>query len=299
MRVFTVIRLFAAVAVLSGLACTLVLAQRFFGDADEQKPAKTKLEQLIPAKQVDGEELENLKEKLEVENLPDVTPGERAFESARSLLELGDFAAAEEKLKYVTTYYPTAPSASEARRIIGEMNMDRLLSGKGFVEQQTYKVKRGDSFFKIASDSRTNLELIKLLNGLDDLTRLHPGDELLVMPLDLRLVVDVRQQLIKLWADGKFIKGYETQVFNLPKGSGVKRTKIQALEASVKGRRVSSTKESYRDSDKIIAVSSPQFEIRADGDFPKDGYIGAILAKPDIEELALLLRKGNSVEIRY
>lgn len=299
MRVFTVIRLFAAVIVLSGLACTLVLAQRFFGEAGDQKPAKTKLEQLIPATQVGEEELEELKEKLEVENLPDVTPGERAFEAARNLLTLGDFAAAEEKLKYVTTYYPTAPSASEARRIIGEMNMDRLLSGKGFVEQRTYKVKRGDSFFKIASDHRTNLELIKLLNGLDDLNRLHPGDELIVMPLDLRIVIDVRQQLIKLWADGKFIKGYETKVFDLPKGSGVTRTKIQAVEANVKGKRISSIKDLYRESEKVIVVNSPQFEIRAEGDFSKDGFIGAILDKPDIEELALLLRKGNSVEIRY
>jgi len=295
MRISTVIRLFAAVAVLTALACTLVLAQRFFADPEKQKPATTKLERLIPEASVSNERVAQLVQKLEVENLPDVTPGERAFEAARNLLNVADFQAAEEKLKYVTTYYPTAPSAKEARRILGEMNMDRLFSG----DQIKYKVKKGDSFSKIASVNQTNLELIKLLNGLNHLNRLHPGDELNVMPLKLRLVVDVRQNIIELWKEGQFIKGYDTVLMNMPKGKGEIKTIITAIEAKSSGKRTNSSRLSYRESEKVIVVSKPQFEIRAVEGSAADSFEGVVLNSPDIEELVLLLRSKNSVKIRY
>ncbi|SHJ27934.1 LysM domain-containing protein [Rubritalea squalenifaciens DSM 18772] len=299
MRIITVIKFIAAIAVLSALAATLVLAERFFSSDPEQEAPSNKLEALIPAKPAPVEEVEQLVEKLEVDNLPDVTPGERAFESARELLTVGDYLAAEEKLKYVTTYYPTAPSAKEARRILGEMNMDRLFSGVGDSGQKTYTVQRGDSFLKIARENQTNLDLIRLLNGLDRVDRLHPGDELIVMPLNLRLVVDVRQELIELWKGSQYIKAYDPMIMQVPKGQGSVKTKISDVEAKADGRVTNSSKTNYRSSEKIFVFAKPQMVIRSPGDYPKEGFEGVILSDADIEELALLLRSGNSVEIRY
>lgn len=299
MRIITVVKFIAAIIVLSALACTLVLAKRFFAPDPDQGPPKNQLEALIPVNPVSEEQKQELVTKLEVDNLPDVTPGERAFESARVLLNVGDYLAAEEKLKYVTTYYPTAPSAKEARRILGEMNMDRLFSGIGDSGQKKYKVQKGDSFLKIAKDNQTNLDLIKLLNGLDRVDRLHPGDELLVMPLNMRLVIDLRQNVVELWRGPQYIKGYDVVEMKIPKGQGTLSTKISDIEAKVGDRRTNSSKSNYRSSEKIFVFHKPQMVIRSPGDYPKEGFEGIILSDADVEELALLLRSGNSAEIRY
>ncbi len=48
MRFSTIIRFFAAIAVLSALAITLVIAKRALLKSEEQKPPENKLEALIP-----------------------------------------------------------------------------------------------------------------------------------------------------------------------------------------------------------------------------------------------------------
>lgn len=299
MRLFTVIRLICAVAVLSLLACTLIIAKRAFFQKDATAAPVNKLEALIPVHEASEEAVSMLIEKLEVANLPDVTPGERAFEGARELLMKGDYLAAEEKLKYVNTYYPTAVSAPEARRILGEMNMDRLLLGKDFVKIINYKVKRGDSFFKIVREHKSNLNTLMFLNGLDRIDRLFPGDEFRVMELDYRIVIDTRRQEVSLWDGPRYIKGYAIKAESLPNGSRTRNTEIVAVEAFHSGRRVKLPDSDYFNADKVIALKRPQAEIRPYKGRIDEGLVGIYLDKMDMEELVLLLRSGNSVEIRY
>ncbi len=299
MRFSTIIRFFAAISVLSVLAITLVIAKRSLLKSEEQKPPANRLEALIPANEASTEAVSALVAKLEVENLPDVTPGERAFESARELLVKRDYIAAEEKLKYVNTYYPTAVSAPEARRILGEMNMDRLFSGKEFAELKQYKVKRGDSFFKIIRENETNLDLLIFLNDLKRTDRLHPDDVFTVMPLHFRLVIDMPRRVLGIWDGARYIKGYEIKYSSLPKGTKVKETKLVAIEAQSKEGRVKLPSSGYRSAEKVLVIKSPQAEIRPYTGTPKEGVVGLYLNAVDLEELALLLRAGNSVEIRY
>lgn len=299
MRPSTLIRLLSAIFVLSFLACTLILAKRAFFHADAPQESVSQLEDLIPVTDASEDAISALISKLEVANLPDVTPGERAFESARALLEKGDYLAAEEKLKYVNTYYPTAVSAPEARRILGEINMDRLFLGKDFSKITQYKVKSGDSFYRIARDSETNLDLLMLLNGLDRVDRLYPGDVFRVMALNFRIVVDVPRGEVSIWDGARYIKGYEIEQQSLSSGRGVKTTKITAVEASYQGKRVRLTSSNYHKADKLIALKSPQIEIRPYKGKIDTGVVAIYLKKIDLEELVLLLRIGNSVEIRY
>lgn len=299
MRPFTIIRFICATVVLSLLACTLIIAQRAFFQGEEPEEPKNKLEALIPVNDASADAVKALVAKLEVENLPDVTPGERAFENARELLEAGDYLAAEEKLKYVNTYYPTAVSAPEARRILGEINMDRLLQGEDFSTIVQYKVKRGDSFFKIVRDHKTNLGMLMFLNGLNRIDRLHPGDTFNVMALNYRIVVDVRRQEVSIWKGPNYVKAYSIQAENLPKGSKTRKTKVAAVEALHDGKRVKLPNSSFYNADKIIALKRPQAEIRPYKGKVDDGVVGIYLDPVDIEELVLLLRSGNSVEIRY
>jgi hypothetical protein len=299
MRFSTLIRFFAAISVIAALVVTLVIAKRALLGSEELKPPVNRLEALIPVDEASAEAVSALVAKLEVENLPDVTPGERAFESARELLIKRDYIAAEEKLKYVNTYYPTAASAPEARRILGEMNMDRLFSGKEFAELKQYKVQRGDSFYKIVRENDTNLDLLMFLNDLKRIDRLRPGDVFTVMPLHFRLVIDMPRKVLSIWDGTRYIKGYEIKYSSLPKGTQVKETKLIAIEAQSKEGRVKQPSGHYRSAEKVLVIKSPQAEIQPYKGTPEEGIAGLYLNEVDLEELALLLRAGNSVEIRY
>ena len=95
-----------------------------------------------------------------------VKPGEIAFERARELLATGQFAKAREKLEFLVGVYPSSPSASEARRILGELNLDDLLSTEVMEGKVMYKVKSGDNFTRIAQSHDTTLDCIILIQQL-------------------------------------------------------------------------------------------------------------------------------------
>ncbi len=299
MRLSTIIRFFAAISVISVLVITLIVAKRSLLNGDGQKPPVSKLEALIPVNEASEEAISALVAKLEVESLPDVTPGERAFEAARELLVKGDYIAAEEKLKYVNTYYPTAMSAPEARRILGEMNMDSLFSDRNLANLKRYEVQRGDSFYKIIRDNEMNLDLLMFLNDLKRTDRLHPGDVFRVMPLQFRLVIDMPRRVLGIWDGNRYIKGYEIKFSSLPKGGKIQETTLVSIEAQSKDGRVSLPSSSYRSAEKVLVIKRPQAEIRPYVGVPEEGVVGLYLNAEDLEELALLLRAGNSVEIRY
>lgn len=300
MRLGNIVRLIAAVIVVGGFACTMVLAKRFFVKAEAQSEPSSRLESLLPKDvSVSEKAVEELVERLAVDNIPDVTPGERAFESARDLLTKGDFTAAEEKLKYVNIYYPTAPSASEARRILGEMNMDRLFDRGKNPSIRLYKVRSGDSFYKIVREQNTSVDMLYQLNGVKFSDRLFPGDELVVMPLNFRLVIDLRRKVAELWDGARYIKTYELKRCTLPEKAGTITTVVVAVEAYSKQSRVNAVSPAFRGASKVVALKAPQAELCSSARKLDDGFTGATLDDADIEELALLLRVGNSVEIRY
>lgn len=299
-RLTTVLRFVAACIALVVLVITLILARRFFSKEVATQAPKNTIEALIPAPAVSEEARLALLQKLEVENVPDVTLGERAFESACEALERGDFILAEEKLKYVMTYYPQAPSAAEARRIVEEMQMDRLFSGEEFSEITTYEVKKGDSFYKIIREHETNFDLLVYLNDLKRTDRLFPGDTFQLMKLQFRFVIDVSQNVLSLWSGSRRVKSYSILSNNLPKSKTPRKAQVEAIDSFFEGKRVNAFEEGFRNADKVIILRDPYVAMRTykASTSNKEGS-GIYLASEDIEELALLMRKGNSVEIRY
>lgn len=143
------------------------------------------------------------------------------------------------------------------------------------------------------------MDMLMLLNGLKYNDRLFPGDELVVMPLDFRLVLNIRQKSIELWDGARFIRSYQVLKNTLPEKSGVMQTTVDAVEVKNGAARLQTQSDGYRNADKIVVVKSPQAEICSDKRKLAEGFIGMTVAAEDIEELALLLRAGNTVEIRY
>ena len=237
--------------------------------------------------------------------LPDIDPGAKVFERAREMIAIGELSGARDRLRTVVSIYPRSKSAPEARRIVGEMNLDDLLSASHMDGKAIHSVRPGESYLGIAAKHETTLDCIMHLNGLLDLRGLHPGDELVVMPLNLRVIVEPGSKTLSLWDEGRFVKEYSLLAIDLAGLRGDLVTKISSKSGYSGHRRVTPGMKAYRDSEKIFSLEKSSLQIRAlvpaaEGDESQDLSPGAgfHLSVPDVEELTLLLRPGNEVEIR-
>src|ERR1035437_2676998 len=145
---------------------------------------------------------------LDAADMLDLDPGTMAFQKAHELIAVGKLAEAHEKLTTIVNIFPTSNSAPAARRIVGEMNLDELLSASHLEGKKNHVVKRGDSIFAIAAQNRTTIDCIMCLNSMMEFKNIQPGDELVVLPLDFRLLVEPRRLALSLWDGGRFVREY-------------------------------------------------------------------------------------------
>ena len=298
MRLWTLIKLVAGAVVFGVTVFTVMLVwhvqhEPLGGIFSELVPVQFEPQPVVTLPQADA-------------TLPEIDPGAKVFEKAAELIAVGDLTGAREKLRTVVSVYPRSKSAPEARRIVGEMNLDELLSASRMEGKVVHIVRSGESFLGIAAQHNTTLDCIMHLNGLLDLKRLHPGEELIVMPLELRVQIDPARKVLSLWeGSGRFVKEYALLSMNLSGQKGGLRTKITSKSGLVGNRRVTPGMKDYRDSAKVFALEKTSLQIRSldPAAEPTDGEdltpgAGFHLSVEDIEELALLLRPGNEVEIR-
>jgi len=239
-------------------------------------------------------------------DLPEIDPGAKVFEKATEMIAVGDLAGARERLKNVVNIYPRSKAAPEARRIVGEMNLDDLLSAVHMDGKEIHIVRPGESFLGIAAKHNTSLDCIMHLNGLMDLKGLQPGEELIVMPLELRVLIEPGRKALSLWKGGQFIKEYPLLSADMGSHKGGLVTKISSKSGISGDRRVTPGMKDYRESEKVFALEKTSLQIRSAVEDKEDGDDnpatgpgpGFRLPVEDAEELALLLRPGNEVEIR-
>lgn len=288
-------KLLAAIGVLGVMAFTGMLAYHV-----TVSPLGGVFEKIIPnPTEVLGkrDDLEFAK-MLDSAEMPDIEPGEKAFQKAHDLIALGQLAEGREKLTAIVNLYPSSTSAATARRIVGEMNLDEILSPAHLAGKEMHVVKRGDSYLGIAARYQTSLDLLLQLNGMMELSSLQPGDELLVMPLNYRLLIDTARKTVSLWDGGRFVCEYPVLQFSSGAGLRAGRTNVASKSAMIDGRRVPPEAKGYRGAEKSLQLTAPAIQIRAlrktDAALPR----GIYLSPTDMEELALLTRVGNEVEIR-
>jgi hypothetical protein len=240
---------------------------------------------------------EDIAKLLDAAEMPDFEPGDRAFQKAHELIAMGKIGEGREKMLSIVNVFPTSPAAPTARRIVGQMNLDEILSSQ-FAEGKTeYKVKRGDSYFAIAGRGNTSLDMIMHLNGMMELPNLQPGDELQLMPLDFRILIEPQRKSVSLWDGAKFICEYPILRLNGASPSAGK-TVIESRRATLDGRTVAPTDKNYRSASKSIQLQRPALRILPYNETEDTPPPGIFLSDADIEELFLLTRTGNEVEIR-
>jgi len=310
MRLQTLIRLVAAIIVLTVVVITLFVISKFFGLTDTDTPidvvGSEKIDKLVPKKPSDDDlvVIDSVRRKLSNNNTPRIILGNPAFENARSMLKKGEFEDARLKLEEIVVRYPGSPAEKEAYRVLGEMRLDDLLEKKPDDGKFVYTVKHNDSYLKIVSENDSNLTTLIHLNGLTRIDRLQPGDELVIMPLNFSLRIIPRlNQLFLVDENGEVVKYFEPVVdMTLPKKRGdsdIITTSVENIRAYKGSSRVNVTRGDYLESSKRIKILNPSIEIIDDGVKVDDSFRGIVITKPDMEELVMLLRRTNAVEIRY
>lgn len=296
MRLWTLIKIVAGLAVLGVAVFTALLVWHV-----REAPLGGIFSAFVPV-EFDARPMESLP--VADAGLPEIDPGMKIFERAREMIAVGDLTGARERLRTIVSIYPRSKSAPEARRIVGEMNMDELLSTARMEGKSVHIVQRGESYLGIAAKYKTTLDCIMHLNGLLEPGALHPGDEIIVMPLELRVLIEPGRKALSLWDGGRFIKEYPLLAADTGNLRSGLRTTLTGRAGLVGGRRVTPGMKGYRESLKTFILDKTPLQIRGvpsaaeDEEETSAPSRGFFLNGEDAEELSLLLRPGNEVEIR-
>lgn len=250
--------------------------------------------------------------------LPRIDPGMKRFEAAAEILAAGRIPEAREALFKLVQQFPDSAACSEAKRIIGEINMDELFSSEPMPGKRDYIVQPGDSLALIATRQGTTMDMLIRMNGLMS-TTLHPGDHLTVMPLEFSVLVDASARTVTLRrvAGEKefFFKEYLASEVRLPAGMKLPaEMEIKGKSAVLEGRSMLSTDPRYMEADKWLPGSRTGVVLRepppvravpvvakdaatAAKTPPPPAETGIFLSRADLEEIFILVRNGSKLYI--
>lgn len=251
--------------------------------------------------------------RIQKSEVPLVDPGAKRFDAAVGEIRAGRLDAGREALYNLLRQFPESPTCAEARRIIGEINLDRLFSPTYLEGKVDYIVQPGDKgLLAIASKFKTSLDAITRLNGLRGST-IHPGDHLLIMPMDFDFAVQVNDKKLVVLRQNRFFAEYEAVDVRLPQGFRVPaQLKVGIKSASADGKTLGPTDGGYLEADKWIPSSRPGVVIRtvpaaravaaeatapAATAAPPASEHGIFLRREDLEEVFAMARSGASLSL--
>ncbi|HZA37628.1 MAG TPA: LysM peptidoglycan-binding domain-containing protein, partial [Candidatus Baltobacteraceae bacterium] len=162
------------------------------------------------------EEIEFKKEQrgeVPPEPVPDFSLPE--FQAAAKLRQEGKLAEARDALIAFIQKYPAGLHLGEAKDLLGEVNVDILLSRYPSPEKTEYVVKPGDVLAKIARKLKTTPELIMRMNNMSG-TMLRIGERLLISRPDFSIAIQRKANLVVLLNHGVFFKQYHVREAKLP-----------------------------------------------------------------------------------
>src|SRR5437899_12179251 len=117
---------------------------------------------------------------------PDISRPE--FQAAVQLRQDGKLSEARDALVAFIQKYPSGKHLEEARDLLGEVNVDILLSRHPSPEKTDYVVKPGDVLAKISRKLTTTPELSMRMNNMSS-TMMHTAYVLLITPHDYTIVM--------------------------------------------------------------------------------------------------------------
>src|SRR5712691_3983718 len=225
------------------------------------------------------------------------------FEAAAKLRQEGKLAEARGALTAFIQKYPTGQHVEEAKDLLGEINIDILLSRTPSPEKEEYIVKPGDVLQKIAHKVKSTPELIMRMNNLSG-TMLHIGEHLLISHPDFAIVVQRKPKLIVILNHGAFFKQYHVREEKLPTKQPTKvNTKVAEVMAWRDGKRVGFGTKEYMGSTRWIRLSAQAYTIYSVPDAAHPALSqppppqGLGVAATDVEELSSLVNNRTPVTV--
>lgn len=232
--------------------------------------------------------------------------GRKHYVKAVDFINEGELISARNQLQYMLDIYPESPTIPEAKRVLGEVNLDLIVSKIPLEGKTTYKVKSGDALSRIARNSKTTIDYIMRANAKTT-TMIYAKEDLTVFDLTCGMVIDMDNMTLTV-TDGEnqelFIKEYKILDINLP--SQFPRTEIKTTISSKvanhNGRVITFMDSNYLNSLKWIRTGRNGLFIRqfvpedqlAEG-APKP--YGVMVAREDLEELFTIIRNSSSVKV--
>jgi len=282
MKAVYIIQGVCAVLVITVLTCALIFAKNVKEMAKEIGAGPTALYEELGSISTQG-------------NLLSV----QEMQQARQYVVDGEYGKAHDKLRFLINFYADASFVREARGILGALNLDQILSPSNPKYKSSYKVKRGDSLSRIAKNHDSTVENIMELNGYMYPNRIHPGQEMVVMALNFRTVIDIGEKSLALYDGQTFVKEFPLLEVSYGGKNKIVTTKIDQTMAYNSSEMISRISSQYRANKKMIVLKDGNLQIRAvkHPDEPDPGR-GFFLSESDMEEYNLLVRKDGEVEIR-
>ena len=231
---------------------------------------------------------------------PPPDPGVRQFAKAMEYLKAGDETAASAEMLQIMAVYPDSSRTPASRRVLTEMNLDRLLSRRPMPGKLDYLVKRGDALAAIARQHRTTLSYLRLVNDVTSFN-IHPGDRFVLFPMEFAVEVSLADKTLVLLKDDVFFAEFHIADVALPSGLRVP-TKMEVSASSVwRGEeKVSFSDPDYGTLSKWVQLKrpgSPVGLVLASMDQKERLTAGLFFDSGTMEELFAILRSGLIVAI--
>jgi LysM repeat protein len=238
---------------------------------------------------------------VRAEPTPDISLPE--FQAAAKLRQDGKLAEARDALAAFIQKYPTGLHVEEAKDLLGEVNIDILLSRYPSPEKEEYIVKPGDVLQRVANRVKSTPELIMRMNNLNG-TMLRIGERLLVSHPEFSIVIQRKAKLIVLLNHGAFFKQYHVREEKLgPKQPPKVTTKVAETMAFRDGKRVGFGTKEFVGSTRWIRLGAPAYTIYSVPDTAHPNLDqpappqGLGLAATDANELSGLVNNRTPVTI--
>jgi LysM repeat protein len=153
---------------------------------------------------------------------------QRMLDSVKMLVASNNFTLARQQCQDLMQNTADPVIQGEAEKMLGQINMNLLLSPAPMPEKMEYVVKSGDILEKLAKANGTTVDLINRCNSLQGKI-IHPGDRLRIFNAKLTIVISKGRNDLLLKANDLFFKRYAVgtgKFGNTPAGTFVISDKI-------------------------------------------------------------------------
>ena len=234
---------------------------------------------------------------------PNPDPGIAAWEAIKDKVA-APTVESRDALAVFLSLHPEAPTVPEARQALGRVNLALFRNPETSPGTTVHTVKKGDSLARIASQLKSNAELIFWANELPNIN-LQIGQTLIVPSPDTVLIINRSKSLVTLMNQGTFFKDYTPVAIELP--AAVSTGEIDAKvtdRIALKGDlRVAFGHKDYPSTERTILINPGSVVFRTPPALAEDGSTpaippGIILSPQDFAELYVLVKSGTPVLIK-